>query len=99
MPPNTVYVGRPTQWGNPYNVDDWTIHMALAAYEDWLDNDQLKDPNYLSKLRGKNLACWCKLNEPCHADILIKKLKERYGTEIADPLLPQLKQGVSEGAD
>lgn len=25
----------------------------------------------LPDLRGKNLACWCKLGEPCHADILL----------------------------
>lgn len=23
-------------------------------------------------LRGKNLACWCKPGEPCHADVLIE---------------------------
>jgi hypothetical protein len=22
-------------------------------------------------LRGKNLACYCKLSEPCHADVLL----------------------------
>jgi hypothetical protein len=25
-----------------------------------------------SELRGKNLACWCALNEPCHADVLLE---------------------------
>jgi len=24
------------------------------------------------KLRGKNLACWCPLNKPCHADVLLQ---------------------------
>lgn len=23
-------------------------------------------------LRGKNLACWCKIGEPCHADVLLE---------------------------
>lgn len=23
-------------------------------------------------LRGKNLACWCALDEPCHADVLLE---------------------------
>ncbi len=23
------------------------------------------------ELRGKNLACWCKPGEPCHADVLL----------------------------
>ena len=27
---------------------------------------------YVSILRGKNLACWCKPGEPCHADVLLE---------------------------
>lgn len=23
-------------------------------------------------LRGKNLACWCRLDKPCHADVLLE---------------------------
>lgn len=23
-------------------------------------------------LRGKNLACWCQLDQPCHADVLLE---------------------------
>ena len=26
----------------------------------------------LGELRGKNLACWCKPGEPCHADVLLE---------------------------
>lgn len=26
----------------------------------------------LAELRGKNLACWCKLGSPCHADVLLE---------------------------
>ena len=26
----------------------------------------------LQGLRGKNLACWCALDQPCHAEILLK---------------------------
>lgn len=25
----------------------------------------------MPKLRGKNLACWCPLDQPCHADVLL----------------------------
>jgi hypothetical protein len=25
-----------------------------------------------SALRGKNLACWCKIGDPCHADVLLE---------------------------
>ena len=27
---------------------------------------------WLAPLRGKNLACWCKLGTPCHADVLLR---------------------------
>ena len=26
----------------------------------------------IQELRGKNLVCWCRLDQPCHADILLK---------------------------
>lgn len=26
----------------------------------------------INRLRGKNLACWCALDQPCHADVLLK---------------------------
>lgn len=25
-----------------------------------------------SELRGKNLACWCPLDQPCHADVILE---------------------------
>jgi hypothetical protein len=30
----------------------------------------------LSKIKGKNLACWCSLDKPCHADVLLKLANE-----------------------
>lgn len=26
----------------------------------------------IGQLRGKNLACWCPLDQPCHADVLLE---------------------------
>ena len=26
----------------------------------------------MDELRGKNLACWCPLDQPCHADVLLE---------------------------
>lgn len=28
--------------------------------------------NHIDELRGKNLACWCPLDQPCHADVLLE---------------------------
>ena len=33
---------------------------------------------WLAPLRGKNLACWCKLGNRCHADVLLEILAEIY---------------------
>lgn len=27
-------------------------------------------------LRGKHLACWCPLDDPCHADVLLRLVNE-----------------------
>lgn len=43
--------------------------MAVEFYKRLLATGYRKD---LSELRGKNLACWCKIGEPCHADILLE---------------------------
>lgn len=34
----------------------------------------------LTELRGKDLACWCPLSQPCHADILIDILNKTHET-------------------
>jgi hypothetical protein len=26
----------------------------------------------LGEIRGKDLACWCPLDQPCHADVLLE---------------------------
>lgn len=36
------------------------------AWPEWLRKEGLP------KLRGKNLACWCPLDAPCHADVLLE---------------------------
>lgn len=28
------------------------------------------------ELRGKNLACWCPIGQPCHADVLLRVANE-----------------------
>lgn len=112
MPPNTVYVGRPTVFGNistctlPHNCylrpcsccDDaldgreWCCVLAFREYlTSGLENRRMKTCLFrysleetvgfplrnelirrLPELRGKNLACWCPLDQPCHADVLLE---------------------------
>ena len=72
MPPNTVKVDRATRWGNPYRGVD-----AVEQF-DFYARELVKDrPGWLAHLRGKNLACWCKPGEPCHADVLLELANEK----------------------
>lgn len=76
MPPNTVYVGRPSKWGNPWKVGMWNgaayidREASLFQYRHWATG--LMDRTLLEPLRGKDLACWCPLDQPCHADVLLE---------------------------
>lgn len=74
MPSNTVYVGRPTKWGNPYQLcGDGSVKSREALiyrYRGWLVN--VGRIEQIGELRGKNLACFCPLDQPCHADVLLE---------------------------
>ncbi|SHJ68136.1 protein of unknown function [Roseomonas rosea] len=87
MPPNTVSVARPTKWGNPFKVgrpgsglpEHKTQQGAVSAFRRAILNPVGGhghlldfDPHEVVALRGKNLACWCLLHEPCHADVLLE---------------------------
>jgi hypothetical protein len=78
MPPDTIYVGRPTVWGNPYVVGSHllsgemlTAGKAVELYRQHVQ--EVFDPMTIrTRLGGKNLACWCPLDRPCHADVLLE---------------------------
>lgn len=87
MPENTVYVGRGSRWGNPWVVGKVTILTGKRAGERITAKDAVRmfrntvnatlarTPEFktdLESLRGKNLACWCPLDLPCHADALLE---------------------------
>ena len=97
MPPNMVYVGRPTKWGNPFRRGSaqHAVHMFRWLLRgDWRSLHRHGVPlltelplrlhrahllESLSKLRGKNLACWCPLDQPCHADVLLEIANAKGG--------------------
>lgn len=47
---------------------------AMKNEPDWYHRTW-KAPD-VAELKGKNLACWCPLDKPCHADILLKLANE-----------------------
>lgn len=89
LPPNTIYVGRGSKWGNPFPFDHQVYlgkSWALAAYDHWLHTSfkgatLLRE--HLRELEGKNLACWCGPDEPCHADVLLKLVNRELKTRRA----------------
>lgn len=98
MPKNAVYVGRPTKYGNPWQIEplkfegqtDWWVNepdfisslrtfcssrkvaqrFAVWKFRRWVRLGFV--PFNLEDLRGKDLACWCPLDQPCHADVLLE---------------------------
>ena len=72
MPPNTVCVNRGTKWGNPFTVKEYGRRLALFNYRQRFRNLMLIDAIDISELSGKNLACFCRLDEECHADFLLE---------------------------
>lgn len=114
MPPNTVYVGRPTKWGNPINHQVCGRRKAVTLFRRLLKGKRLsalaketfadrglnpmgnlwaelfirtqhkKLASEIHELRGKNLACWCPLDQPCHADVLLEAANTTLESEGAD---------------
>lgn len=79
LPDNTVIVSRPSRWGNPFKLQaehpeaGWIADRAGAAtaYRRYLDQHPELAAAAREELAGKHLACWCPLDAPCHADILL----------------------------
>ncbi len=87
MPENTVKVDRTNKtFGNPFKVGCNPSHFstalphtcdsveeAVACFRYFADTwIAITRGRWLDPLRGKNLACWCKLDQPCHADVLLE---------------------------
>ena len=76
MPENTVSVCRPGKWGNPFKANwpeggkdrAWAVESFRGYYHDDLEYRAA----IVRELRGKNLACFCSLDGPCHADVLLE---------------------------
>ena len=76
MPPNTIYVGRPTKFGNPWKMESEEARdEVIRYYELYLKKTLEENPRFLDELKGKDLACWCPLDKPCHVDVILKLLE------------------------
>jgi hypothetical protein len=88
--PHVVYIGgrfkrgpynfAASAWHNPYNRafrhGEISRDEAVALYrEHILDSEELL--SRLDELEGRVLGCWCKPEELCHGDVLLRLLEER----------------------
>ena len=74
-PAGTVTVTRSTRWGNPHKV---TAELDRAQAVQRFRSDlfagrlQFSVEDVRRELFGRDLTCWCPLDEPCHADVLLE---------------------------
>lgn len=82
IPVGSVYVGRPTQWGNPAVIGEWFkfeyVHdnrVAVSMFYEHCKTLALAEPEqfaeWLKPLVDRNLCCWCSPGDACHADVLL----------------------------
>lgn len=45
--------------------------IAVEWFKWWRSGEQIQQ-DIRRELRGKDLACWCPLDQPCHADVLLE---------------------------
>lgn len=72
MPENTVKVDRTTVWGNPFPISYGGRTGAVKAFRRYCNPHSPLAAMARRLLRGKDLACWCPLDQPCHADVLLE---------------------------
>ncbi len=79
-----VCVTRPSKWGNPFRIESGSGRRAATQQERAVSVERFERAlrtaeavlaftiaDVKRELHGKNLACWCPLGQPCHADVLL----------------------------
>src|SRR5690625_4484406 len=88
MPEGAIYVGRPSKWCNPVRVGSvvhcesagrsWSRRMTADDAVSFFEVDlrcgflRFGIEDIRRELRGHDLVCWCPLDSPCHADVLLE---------------------------
>jgi hypothetical protein len=72
IPPDAVYIGRGSPWGNPWAIrDELTREDVIAAYEAYVSQHPSLRIAIREALAGKDLVCFCAPKQ-CHGDILLR---------------------------
>lgn len=80
LPAGAVSVARPGRYGNPFiiatptNGGNISREQAVELFRRALREGRLQftEAEVRRELRGKTLACWCGLDQECHADVLLE---------------------------
>ncbi|MDP9352691.1 MAG: DUF4326 domain-containing protein [Chloroflexota bacterium] len=71
-PEGAVVVSRPSKWANRH---DWRVLGRAEAAVRYAE-DAYRDPEKIAairaELRGKDVCCWCPLDDFCHGDVLLE---------------------------
>ena len=79
----TGYVNamRPGWLRNPFPLSEYSPEESLRKYKEYLLNKLKNDKDFFDrfvKLKGRTIGCTCKLESPCHVDIIIDVLEKIY---------------------
>lgn len=55
------------------------LDRSLDLFAAYLRGLLRLDSDFLEPLRGRNLACWCRPDMPCHADLLLRLANFHWG--------------------
>lgn len=82
IPPGAVYVGRPTIFGNPFALANYSgdREKVIALYREWIMLPAQSDLRLEMRimLRDKDLVCWCH-PLPCHAKMILEIANAKRG--------------------
>lgn len=69
---NGIYVGRPSKFGNPFNIGrDGDRKEVVEKYRQYLLSNNTLIQAAKDELKGHDLICFC-APEQCHADVLLE---------------------------
>lgn len=77
---STGWTIKPGGWIDREPHPPLTREQAVESFRN-AEEFHYQDPDALAHLRaelgGKDLACWCRLDRPCHADVLLEIANRR----------------------
>jgi hypothetical protein len=88
VPDGAIYVGRAapglrkSPYANPFPAKTYGLAESVRRYR--LHAADFDMAVLRRDLAGKDLACWCPLDQPCHADILLELALHHPSTNTSE---------------